>query len=485
MGDKGDSRGGRAWPALLLPLALTMALAACAWLFHEKNAAGNDALAAAAKRLERYARQEAGELLAAAAGAVDDLVSARGKARLEQESAMRLEVRGVMDSLCRMLSSALEKNRRQGPGRREIGSFPSGFDGFRRFLEIMPDDGDGNDYALAALQAHTPEIAALLPSGYALTVVEDHAREMLRIGAVRAGEGFIGAAVVRDLMFGDGGGDRRWTVKLELTATDRNPPIAAGEMAEHLDRRLGHVRHDDVAWRGWLIAETGEVAASFPEPGRPDRGAIPFIDGPGEWKELDGERLLWLERSARKPEADWDLGVSVAIPVPGEPMEFAEALLADGDWSLALGGLAALSVLGWVRAAARSIGFFRAASPPPRRAQAQPAPQPPPRRRVVLDEDGERGVPEVRGVIVADLPGDGKAHIEREPPARRREEMPSGSLARLQAIHRGKKGGGSRILDQARSPLLRKLAERVRPADPAAPMKRREPPAMARDKAQA
>jgi hypothetical protein len=71
-------------------------------------------------------------------------------------------------------------------------------------------------------------------------------------------------------------------------------------------------------------------------------------------------------------------------------------------------------------------------------------------------------------VIVADIGEDGTVRIEgaAPPPSAppRRRVMPSGSLLRLQAIHRGREGGqGSRVLDQARSQVLRELAGRVRP----------------------
>ncbi len=76
------------------------------------------------------------------------------------------------------------------------------------------------------------------------------------------------------------------------------------------------------------------------------------------------------------------------------------------------------------------------------------------------DQDAKRVIPDVEGVIVADIES-GKVRLSTPPPA---AAMPSGSLSRLQAIHRGKPGAqGSRILDHAKSPLLREMAERVRP----------------------
>jgi hypothetical protein len=450
---------------LSLPLALSLALAGGVWLFREKTIAEREGSSAAARRLERYAVQEASDLARASAQAAEEFVRARRDARRAQEDAMRLEVRGIMDAVCRLVSLSLERSRQPNAERREVGSFPSGFDGLRRSLEIMPGQDGGGDAAHAAIQANTPEISALLPSGYALTIVEDHAREMLRLGSVRAGEGFVGAAAVRDLMFADASRSRRWTVKLELTAQDSHPPAGPKDLAEFLDRRLGNVRPDGVEWRGWVISGRDAVVASFPASTADGRAELPFVDGVGQWREFDGERLLRLERAGQPPGVDWDFGVSVAIVPPGMPPEFPDALFVDENWAIALGCLAFFAALGWVWFGVRTSGRKGEAARS-KEATVQAGSAAGTGRRVIRDESAQRTIPDVQGVIVADLPGDGKAHIERELRRRRLEEIPSGSLARLQAIHRGKKNGeGSRILDQARSPLLRKLADRVRPPD--------------------
>jgi hypothetical protein len=71
-----------------------------------------------------------------------------------------------------------------------------------------------------------------------------------------------------------------------------------------------------------------------------------------------------------------------------------------------------------------------------------------------INEDGE---------VTVQAPAEGKTSLAKT--ANQIAEMPSGSLSRLQGIHRGGEGRkGSFALDQAKSQVLRELADRVRPA---------------------
>lgn len=483
---KGEAGRSQAWPALLLPLGLGALLGLAVWLFAGKLEADGEAADLAARKLEGYARLEAAEIAAAAVQAGNELVAARLAARRSQEQNLRIEAKAVLDSVSRLLVVSMEQSRKKTAARREVGTFPSGFDGVRRFLEIAPQNDD-RDRAKAALEAHSPEIAALLPAGFSLVVVEDHAREMLAVGGLGGGEAMLTATVARDMIFDDGQAERRWTLRVDVASPDQNPVPTAKDVAEALDRRLGGVRPDRVTWRGWLLGGTGEVAASFPvDPQIQHPGSHPpFINAPGEWKLLDGGTLVWLERPRGKSGMDWDIAVSAMIDAPPPDPDFWTALGADHSWAATLAGLAAAclgSCLWFARGLIRdsrkgprneSAPRTRPVSAPTLNIQPAPARQEiKPERRLVRDQEAKRAVPEVEGVIVADIEA-GRVRLSAPAPS---ASMPAGSLTRLQAIHRGRAGApGSRILDHAKSPLLREMAERVRPRGENETKKRKDP----------
>lgn len=336
----------------------------------------------------------------------------------------------------------------------------------------MPRD-DGVDAARDALEANTPELATLLPAGYALVVVEDHAREMLAVGGVGSGENALSVSTVRDMVFDDGTAERRWTLRLDVSAPDQNPLPAAKDVAEFLGRRFGGVRQDRMAWRGWLLGGGGEIAASFPAEATVGGSAPPYLEPAGEWKLLDGGELVWLERRqsvARRSDAAgpaWDVGVSVSIAAPPLDPTLFEALRADVSWAATIAGLALLSLAAWVWFARGFLSGSRSGAA--RRETAKTESVSAARKRLVRDPEARRTIPEDGEVIVADIGEAGKVTLSVPPPA----FMPTGSLARLQAMHRGRTGlQGSRILDQAQSPLLREMAARVRPRLEARPLQR-------------
>ncbi len=465
----------RAWPAIAAPAGLLFLFALATWLFVSKVDRDAESRDMANRRLESYARHEASELAAAAASAAGEFVSARMTARKQQEANLRLETKGVMDSLVRLLTATLEDNRRRSVARRDNINFPSGFEGVRRFLEIMPRE-TGDDPAKEALEANSPELSALLPAGFALTVVEDHSREMLAIGGITAGEGMLTTSATRELVFHDSRNERRWTLRLEVGSPDQNPEPTAKEVAELLDRRFGSVRPDGMVWRGWLLGGGEEIAASFPAEASIRGNAPPYLEPAGEWKLLDGGELVWLEKAfvrGNNPNSlDWQIGVSVSIAAPLEEPTYVEALWQDTSWAATLGGLAVLAVFSL-------IWFVRGmlSSPLdsyPQQARAAERPE----RRLVRDPAARRVVSENEDVIVADVDAAGTVRVTAPAPAQvapirapAPAAMPKGSLARLQAMHRGKvSANGSKILDHARSPLLREMVKRVRPRPQGAAM---------------
>ena len=220
----------RLWPAIAAPAGLLFLFALATWLFAPKVDRDAEARDMANRRLESYARHEAAEIAAAAASASGEFVSARQAARRQQEANLRMETKGVMDALVRLRTATLEDNRRRSVGRRDNINCPSGFEGVRSFLEIMPRN-TADDPAKSALEANSPELSALLPAGFALTVVEDHSREMLALGGVTAGEGMLTASSTRELGFHDSRNERRWTLRLEVGSPDQNPEPTAKEGA--------------------------------------------------------------------------------------------------------------------------------------------------------------------------------------------------------------------------------------------------------------
>lgn len=460
----------RLWPAIAAPAGLLFLFALATWLFASKVDRDAEARDMANRRLESYARHEASEIAAAAANAAGDFVTARLAARRQQEANLRMETRGVMDSLVRLLTATLEDNRRRSVNRRDNINFPSGFEGVRRFLEIMPRETD-DDPAKAALEANSPELAALLPAGFALTVVEDHAREMLALGGIATGEGMLTASSTRELVFHDSRNERRWTLRLEVGSPDQNPEPTAKEVAELLDRRFGSVRPDGMSWRGWLLGGGEEISASFPSEASIRGNAPPYLEPAGEWKLLDGGELVWLEKASaygnNAGKTDWQIGVSVSIAAPLEEPTYLEALWQDTSWAATLGGLAVLAVFSL-------IWFVRGIVSSPLDAYPQLRAAEKAERRLVRDPAARRVVAEDEGVIVADVDAAGKVRVSSPAPAQIRPApapttMPKGSLARLQAMHRGKAiATGSKILDHARSPLLKEMVKRVRPRPQAA-----------------
>lgn len=458
----------RIWPAIVAPLGATALTVLAAWLFVAKVDADQTAADAAALRLEGYARLEARELSTAAASRIRSFVEERTVARQGQARNLRLEVRGVMEAVCSLLSANLKRSRLGATARREVGSFPPGFEGMRSFLEIALA-GPRSDDALEALRACSTELSDLLPAGCSLAVVEDNSRELLSLGGGILPEGSVSEAMTRDFVFDDGGGSRHWTLRVELSAPDVHPVPEPAEIAGILSERLGDIRLENVAWCGWLIGRDGVARASFPAAGT-SAPSLPFIDMPGEWVEIDQERLFWLERASGGGDAGLTPAVAVAIARPAAPLSLGNELAADTRWNVTLGALVLVTLVGW-------IWFIRALALSNRTAAEEPALEEPAprsragatatRSRLVRDENLSRAIPEVQGIIVANITDDGRVILNQpqlpaQPP--KPQVMPSGSLQRLQRMHRGKQGArGSRILDQARSQVLRELAGRVRP----------------------
>lgn len=505
----------RIWPGVVFPAGLTLLLALAGWQFVTSVTAEQERRNDADMALASYARMEAGELTRRAAALAESFTATRRAARAEQERNLRTEIRGVMEAVNRVLVATLEQAPAQPAQRREVAGFPSGFEGIRRYLELSRPES-GADRAVQALHACAPELDGLLPAGCSLSVVENGAVEIFSLGGGAGGapgEDSLSVAMNRDFVWSDGAGEgRHWTLLLKLHAPDLHPVPLAAEVAEHLSGEMTSATLNNAVWRGWLLAANGQPAATFPaQPAQAANPSVPAFPGmSGEWTESDTS-LTWLEAAPRAPEPDLTPAVAVTIPRPPPPLDLAEEFFADARWLCTLGALA-LGALGFWVWFARNI-FAARHRPALPDADADPLPAAPRARpetkireahasaaraagaeavaaellrRKLVRAETPRAVADVESVIVADIHENGGMTVSgapslgdalRAPAPQQRAPviLPSGSLFRLQAQHRGGKGRqGSRALDRATHPVLKTLAARIRPvvaqsAPPASP----------------
>ncbi len=345
----------RVWPAVVGPLGLTFLLGAATWLFVEKIRSDQEEREAASLRLESYARIEAVDLANRAQGLLEAFSEERAVKRRAEERSLRTELRALTDNLYRLLTANLEKSRVNSGSRREVGEFPSGFEGVKHYLEIAGGGKERSDPGVEALRACANELGALLPAGGTLTVVRNNFEELLALGGGERPENALTEGMSRDFIWEDAGDNRHWTLQVRLSAPDANPPPTAKDLAAHLSEKLGSAQLANVVWRGWLVGGSGQAAAYFPTGSIDD--APPFINRPGEWVDIEGRRLVWLERRGEgfgsggrggEARAEFSAGVSVSIDRPAAALTFREEFERDGRWALTLAALAGLSLLGWV-----------------------------------------------------------------------------------------------------------------------------------------
>lgn len=487
MAGRREHRAMRAWPGVLAPMGLTCLFLVCVCLFYFKLEADREAVFQSSVRLESYALAEARDKAAAARQLAHRFVTERQSQRLAQERNLRLEAKRILDAAYSLITTSLEKTGKRTASRREVGEFPPGFEGMRMFLEIAPRSAN-EDLILDALNACAPELAFLLPTGCSLAVIEDNAKQIFSLGGGLSGGEAVSVALARDVLFNDAARTRHWSLRIDLSEADKFPDPTPQATAEYLASEMSAASASpDVAWRGWLLAG-GDPVGMFAHSRAREETLPPFINVTGEWIDLDGKRLVWLERPAAAPGLEWQVAVSVAIDRPPELPAFMPHLLADSRWSITLAVLACLS-LGcwlWFLLSLGGGGHDAPAAPARQQPAALQTPPPPQAKRLVRDPELRRTVPENQGLIVADIDDGGAVWVDKRPVAREAvavapkpgapapasapepDVMPSGSLARLQATHRGREGlPGSRVLDQAKSPILRELARRVRPPEKA------------------
>ncbi len=469
------------------PLGATLLFLGGAILFINKVGSDQQKADDAALRLESYARLEAGDLATRARSIAHLFVESRLQRRAEQEKNSHLLVRGVMDGVQRVLGAGLEKSR-SASTLRDVGEFPTGFEGLRVYLELAGSGDRNGNAALTALRACAPELAELLPPGCSLTVVENNFEELLSLGGGTMPENARVASVTREFIWGDGEEGRHWTLQVSLAEEDEFPYPDATELGAHLAEQLGGVRLADAVWRGWLVDRSGKAVGSFPSSltgnVAVDATLPPFVDAWDEWVEVDRSRLVWMNRAESLPQVGLAPAVAVSIAMPPPPLVPADVFAKDLRWSTFLTAFLLLSLGLWawfIRAMMTGRGLGNSSrrtvpapakaapsDPQPRKRETAVPPAPLARSRLIrtappVDRPASA---EAASLIIADIDDTGEVHVETivQPPRGPALVIPSGSLQRLQERHRGGKGRkGSRVLDHAKSKLLRELAGRVRP----------------------
>ncbi|MDR2390937.1 MAG: hypothetical protein LBE84_04565 [Planctomycetota bacterium] len=493
-------RTSRLWPGLVAPVGLTFLLGFAIWLFAAKAEADNREAERTAWEFKKAAKSVVEEILSRATERVAALTGERREARRRQENNLRQLARSVLDAVHHQLTSGLDRLGQGTIPRRDIGRFPAGLDGPAFFLALTPP-GEKDDLALATLRASQPDLASLLPSGCSLSIVEDNSRELLSLGREERAGDVLNASMTRELIFNNGRLSRYWSVRVDLAARDENPSHTPAELAELLSELLSGFHNQGMFWVGWLLGQDGKPIAPFPNSGIETKREVShsLVRQSNEWNEAifrmaEGALLTgksdewidteigywaWVKLGERRSDIPWRLAAIAIIEAAPTAATLAEAFWRDQRWSVTLIVLLFFSLTGW-------IWFFRSVSVE----AAETAPNMPSgnvsarigeRTAIRLDHPHpiavrlkrDESIPEVQGDIVAEIGPDGRILLLREgnPPASvpsGANSMPSGSLRRLQNMHRGQESKtGSRILDYADSPLLRELAARVRPQSPA------------------
>jgi hypothetical protein len=439
-------------PALL---CVMVALGVGGALWVDVRAAHHARRAATTERI----RKRLSDAHAAAVG----LARRRERERAEVESRLRQEAEVLTGDVLRRIESAiLEKEaalaaREESPGLRLdrewgwIGRLlPLGKAAPRK----PPPPNWPEMLLLEAMQA----LSGTLPDGATVAVLapNDHLlHEMAGRGAEPEG---LTVVAERAMNIHAAGRRIAWRVRVRNVAPDAPLPLTSDSLAAHLARTV-FPRGDDGVVRGMLTDGQGRAVAVFPAGGTED---LPRLGTSGAWIEL-GDRVheARLESLPAGDHLEWGLAMVGTFRDPGLAVLMAERLMHDPAWGFALAAPALLGAFAFGHAS--RLRRRTAASPSGNAPRGETA-----RGAVRLVRRDGAAPPDRRGLTLAEVEeGEGGPRVRvRDLPFR-----PSGNLFRLQAWHRGAGAprGGSRILDHARSPVLRELARRVRPADTVPP----------------
>jgi len=312
----------------------------------------------------------------------------------------------------------------------------------------------------AAVDSEWPEIALLtasadlaqrMPPNCSLTVCQEGGRMLLRLSGKTASATEKQLETTRRLEFDINGKLRCWFLTVAMNAPVL-PEVTAGEIAEELGRRLGLANSEHEAWRGIIIDAEGKILEVFPAIA-PGPRVMPLPSRSGEWLAIDGPvqpRLTRLDRLSLAS-APWSIGMQIVIDAPALFAAMEKRIYEDWRWA----GLLGLSAFAFCLCSL--VALLR-----PLRAQPVLTPVAAAPRLVPKAGSGRS---RAAGITFAEvIAGDEQTSIMLHDSLPPRQGAPGDSLRHLQQMHRGAPAlGSTRILDHARSALLRELAKKVRP----------------------
>ncbi len=326
----------------------------------------------------------------------------------------------------------------------------------------IPVVEDGPDWPERLVAACRRDLAALVKPGCVLALLDDTGREVLRIGSdevKKRGEGLT-AESTRSFTFKTAKGAKEW--RLSVIAGDAGvaPSPSPGEYADMIVEQLELAGAGNL--RGVVYDEHGKPLVIFPR-NAPGLDVLPLPAKVGKWvafdagKEKPAGMISMLATLPPLAPCKWRLGMQVAMPDIDVESRVGAMLRQDMRWTVFLGGalFLFLASLGWT--------LIRSGDAPGRKSGVHGSNE----RISLVRKDGARPVGDDARVLLAEVQG-GDGDSAGRPRVRVRvgeQRCRPGSLKRLHAMHRGMTVGEScRIMDHARSPLLKELILKVRPS---------------------
>lgn len=286
-----------------------------------------------------------------------------------------------------------------------------------------------DDQTVRLLRESGADIEGFLPKYGSFTVAEAGGRVLLTLGAgnTTASKSSLRAEATRNLLLASDGSSVHWVVRVVLNDLSA-PALPDGkELAQYLGERLGlqvpvdTLPEEQVAptLTGVVYNSDGSMAGTFPLGAENEFVQTSLASG---WQN-DQFQQQFFERVDALAPAEWGIGLLVTLPVL--PVKAQLTALAGENPAAVIGFIvAALLLLVGIIINARLA--WRG-----------------------IESDGTR----VDAAMLSALTQN--AGLVSPRPI-------LGSLERLQVANRGRLGEGSRILDLAKSPVLRDLASRVR-----------------------
>ncbi len=319
----------------------------------------------------------------------------------------------------------------------------------RPALEMDFDEFDRDgDWPTQLVKACSTDLAGLLPPHAVLAVNEVGGGLLLRLGKAERGARILRGEASRSMLFQAGAQSRHWSIHMAVIDPEAPPPVDRDELAAAL---TAVVEDDPYSVRGFLLRGDDEVMATFPRIGNEQARLQPTRHG--RWTAVlteDGEAIARYETAAPQKPSPWTIGLQVTMPEASIGARM-RALARENAGLVAAAGV---TLLGLLIGAAAATGLALQRGPASAPAVAD--------KEATVKREGAREVAENARVILADL---GRQAAPATPPKviSRRVDGRAYSLKKLQQRHRGGVQGSSRILDQARSALLKQLVTKVRP----------------------